>query len=443
MTTYYVSNSGDNSNNGTSTVTAWQTLSKIDSLAGTFVGGDSILLKRGDTWNETFFIFNVHGASGNPITFGAYDSGARPVVDGQNTRTFAVHINTSTHFVLQDIHATNAVSDGVYAVAGAGDVSDVLIQRVLSDLNGRDGFGAEGNPGTGNVDDYTCRDCEAYKNGRAGFFALNITLGAVGLHYYTSKSTYSGQAEASHGFSGSSANGVHYHTSEAAFTNYDPDTGTPTFLSEGIGFAFDDLSSSGSIEFCYSHDNFGAGVALAHQADGNVASYNLIVRNGGQGLVVNGNSAGSDNPLIYGNTIADNGSHGIEIFDPSAGALIKNNILASNGGFGIQFSASGVTGYAVATNIIYGNTGDSNNVTGATGTISASPAFVGSGDYSLRASSPAIDAGINLGSTYTLGLKSTSSWPSGVITTDQGTAWEIGAYVYDAAPPPPSRAASC
>jgi hypothetical protein len=55
------------------------------------------------------------------------------------------------------------------------------------------------------------------------------------------------------------------------------------------------------------------------------------------------------------------------------------------------------------------------------------------GNYSLLAISPMIDAGVNLGSAYQMGLAATSSWPGGVSLLNQnssGSGWEIGAYVF-------------
>ena len=53
-----------------------------------------------------------------------------------------------------------------------------------------------------------------------------------------------------------------------------------------------------------------------------------------------------------------------------------------------------------------------------------------SGDFSLQASSPAINAGLNLGSPYQRGLAKGSIWPSAVLLRDQGPYWTIGSFVY-------------
>jgi hypothetical protein len=84
--TYYVSNAGNNANNGLTTGTSWRTLSKVQSSgnAGTIVAGDSVLFNRGDSWYEFLHWWSINGGScqsgtnGNPIYFGAYGTGAKP-----------------------------------------------------------------------------------------------------------------------------------------------------------------------------------------------------------------------------------------------------------------------------------------------------------------------------------------------------------------------------
>jgi hypothetical protein len=79
-TTYYVSSSsGSDSNSGTSSASAWKTIAKVN--GSTFAAGDSILLKRGDVWNESL-VPPSSGATGNPITFDAYGTGAAPNLTG-------------------------------------------------------------------------------------------------------------------------------------------------------------------------------------------------------------------------------------------------------------------------------------------------------------------------------------------------------------------------
>ena len=81
-TTYYVSNIGNDSNNGISITTPWQSINKINSI--NFTAGDNVLFNRGDTWYGTLKI-NSSGTSANRITFGAYGSGAKPIITGFTT----------------------------------------------------------------------------------------------------------------------------------------------------------------------------------------------------------------------------------------------------------------------------------------------------------------------------------------------------------------------
>jgi hypothetical protein len=82
--TFYVSNSGSDSNNGTSTSTPWQTIAHVN--AQTFAAGDSILFQDGGTWREEL-LPPSSGTSGSPITFGSYGTGAQPIINGANVVT--------------------------------------------------------------------------------------------------------------------------------------------------------------------------------------------------------------------------------------------------------------------------------------------------------------------------------------------------------------------
>jgi|GEM_PF-863860 len=73
-TNYYVSATGNDANNGTSTATPWKTISKVNAF--TFAANDSILFKRGDVFFGSIVV------SRNNLNFSAYGTGARPVISG-------------------------------------------------------------------------------------------------------------------------------------------------------------------------------------------------------------------------------------------------------------------------------------------------------------------------------------------------------------------------
>ncbi len=84
QTTYYVSNSGSDSNSGTSESSPWESLTKVNSYS--FSPGDQILFKRGDQWEGTINV-NASGSSGNPIVYGAYGNGDTPKIYGSEEIT--------------------------------------------------------------------------------------------------------------------------------------------------------------------------------------------------------------------------------------------------------------------------------------------------------------------------------------------------------------------
>jgi hypothetical protein len=105
-TNYYISNSGNDSNDGLTTATAWQTLSKVN--ASTFNAGDSILLKRGDSWNERL-ILKSSGSAGNPIIVGAYGSGNKPLITGLQTVTLTNVGNIWSGIASNSVKSLNTV----------------------------------------------------------------------------------------------------------------------------------------------------------------------------------------------------------------------------------------------------------------------------------------------------------------------------------------------
>jgi hypothetical protein len=80
-TNYYLSATGNDSNNGTSTSTPWQTITKLNSFFKSLVSGDHVLFNRGDVFYGT--ILPTKGfTSGNPLVFSAYGTGVNPVITG-------------------------------------------------------------------------------------------------------------------------------------------------------------------------------------------------------------------------------------------------------------------------------------------------------------------------------------------------------------------------
>src|SRR5512139_2393707 len=80
-TTYYVSTSGSDSNNGFTTGAPFKTIAKVNSL--NLQQGDKVLFKCGDVWRGEMLMITKSGVSGNPIVFGSYptsDCANKPIL---------------------------------------------------------------------------------------------------------------------------------------------------------------------------------------------------------------------------------------------------------------------------------------------------------------------------------------------------------------------------
>jgi hypothetical protein len=80
---YYVDScdvTGDDAHAGTSMAEPWLTIHQVNTHAS-LAAGDSVLFRRGCTWREQLTV-PTSGEAGNVITFGAYGTGANPIISG-------------------------------------------------------------------------------------------------------------------------------------------------------------------------------------------------------------------------------------------------------------------------------------------------------------------------------------------------------------------------
>jgi len=78
VTNYYVAIGGNDGDPGTE-AQPWATVNKVNISA--FNADDQILFNRGDTWSGDNLVVPSSGTAGHPIVFGAYGTGANPVID--------------------------------------------------------------------------------------------------------------------------------------------------------------------------------------------------------------------------------------------------------------------------------------------------------------------------------------------------------------------------
>jgi len=95
-TIYYVSQSGNDNNNGTSPGASWQTIAKVNSMMASINAGDQILFNKGDRF-EGGIVITKSGTSGNEIVFGSYGTGALPEICGSKNITGWVLYSGNTY----------------------------------------------------------------------------------------------------------------------------------------------------------------------------------------------------------------------------------------------------------------------------------------------------------------------------------------------------------
>ncbi|WP_438348746.1 S-layer homology domain-containing protein [Paenibacillus sp. FA6] len=116
-TTYYVSNGGDDNNDGKSEAKSWATLEKVNNQH--FQPGDQILFKAGNVWNGSIKLREVSGTKVAPIIFdkyGSVDPDVRPIINGNGTTTTEVSAIVKNYTGVKDktMSATIDVVDGSY-----------------------------------------------------------------------------------------------------------------------------------------------------------------------------------------------------------------------------------------------------------------------------------------------------------------------------------------
>ena len=114
-TNYYIDAiEGDDSNNGTSVSSAWETLANINTTI--FQPGDNILFKAGQSWTGTIKP-QGSGTAENPIVIGKYGSGERPAIHGDasvnctvepgKTKYCTVYLYNQEYWEIRDLEITN------------------------------------------------------------------------------------------------------------------------------------------------------------------------------------------------------------------------------------------------------------------------------------------------------------------------------------------------
>jgi hypothetical protein len=136
--TFYVSNSGNDNNDGMSRATPWATTARVNEE--NFQPGDTILFECGGTWVGTLTP-KGNGAQGNPIVLSSYSDGAHPKIDGNGAEWGVIALANQSHWVIDGFEVcswgTNeAYRHGIRVNNDGGGSNIVIRNNIVRDIFG-------------------------------------------------------------------------------------------------------------------------------------------------------------------------------------------------------------------------------------------------------------------------------------------------------------------
>jgi hypothetical protein len=274
---YYLDSTlGDDARSGLSQDQAWKSVAKVN--ATTFLPGDEILLKRGGRWQGTLHPLGS-GTVEKPIRIGTYGEGPRPFLDGGKGP--AVLIHNQDAWAIEGLEVTNhkdSKTDAlkVWAEPRRPHYRFIRIRDCVAHGAGGSGIHVGGET-YGNYDDVVIEDCLSYDNQDSGIFIQGKDYAEVrdlairrsvaygngwdGIKIYSGRDGVIEYCTAyRNGWKHDARVGIWCWNSEniaiqfcEAYENMTPG------VHDGGGFDIDWSCRHCVIQYCYSHDNDGAG----------------------------------------------------------------------------------------------------------------------------------------------------------------------------------------
>lgn len=383
---YYVKPTGRDGASGTSDANAWQTLAKVSSTS--FAAGDRILLQGGATFTGGIALgSDDRGTATSPITVTSYGSGTATIANGGTSDGISIYNTggiTIDNLVITGPGGTASTKSGISAwsddaqhvglrftrvsasgfrngimIAGAGanqGFRSVLIENSAFHHNARGGAGTWGGaPGT--IVDLTVRRClfhdnpgdpTATSNSGSGL-ALGFVDNALVEHCLAFDN--GGAGTVNEGPAGLWA----YDSNRVTFQFCESYRNRAQYM-DGDGFDLDQNVTNSLIQYCYSHDNVGAGFLLSHGGSGtwgnNVirwcVSENDATAARMGAVTFYSVSTGIRNFQMYGTTVYSTQAPALRVMNATAMASnrIANSLFVTTGGKTLAtgtFSASQLT----------------------------------------------------------------------------------------------------
>lgn len=352
---YYVSNSGNDNFNGTSKLTAWQSIAKVNTV--TIAAGDSVLFEGGFTFNGALYLPpSASGIVKNPILIGSYGSGKAKLYSN-NTHGILAYNNQNIiieNLLIEGSGYLNNNGAGVYFymdIPGNAHLDNIVIRGVETSGFRLAGIRIESYPSDGLRSGYNnvlVENSIARNNGLVGI--------SVQGYYLTSDTLYShrnikiNRCIVHHndgivGWNSHSGNGILIGQTDSAVINYceayengKNNTYGPagpcgiwawdskhirieynyshhnrTQTKDGDGFDLDGGVQNSVMQYNYSYANDGPGFLVAQftgarKMKNNIVRYNISEKDGkGLGILIwSGDPAGkitTENIDVYNNTV--------------------------------------------------------------------------------------------------------------------------------------------
>ncbi|MBQ7573627.1 MAG: right-handed parallel beta-helix repeat-containing protein [Clostridia bacterium] len=418
-TNYYVSNSGNDTNAGTTPESAWRTIEKINHR--TLLPGDSVLFECGGVWSGCLWV-KGSGTKLAPIKIDSYGSGSKPCINGSGNNA-AVYLYNQEYITVSGLEITNTGTEtwkyGVYVSANdCGELNGIKLKNLTvhdvtgmysgqytredtnealdNHWNGGIVVMARGNATATRFKGLSITGCEVYDVSRTGILCysnyntafdkkvngmsqnLNVIDNTVhdiagdgiliagdyggvvnnNIAYDTNMMSYNGISSANVGIWGLHCTGTTFSENESYLCHT---------TNDGFGFDIDGDNDNVTFEYNYSHDNDGGFILLVnHNTHNAVVRYNISQNDGHQSIAVASpvtNTALLDmTASVYNNTIYSKVSQRHRLINVSQSSVVPKRLEIYNNIFYIDTSSyvynnnvSNTDKVIMSNNLYYGN----------------------------------------------------------------------------------------
>src|SRR4051812_23313919 len=169
LSTYYVSSSGNDGKSGTSTGSAWRTISRVNKQ--TLKSGDKVLFQGGKSFSGALVVNSNEGG----VTFSTYGSGRATINSGGSSGLKVSNTTASVYNLI--FNGSKGGTSGIYfGITSSGKhLSNVTIDNVEVKNYGHDGIEFDINGRGGSyVNNVKIEDTSVHHNGYSGIEATSM-----------------------------------------------------------------------------------------------------------------------------------------------------------------------------------------------------------------------------------------------------------------------------